>query len=94
MQVPQNPSQEEFLRLLGGEGRLFANFTYWMPDVNILNSLTLEFLDRAPHFPILKGFVGFWQKNLDGKLYSVEYDFEPHLSVRDFRHVSGEFFIN
>ena len=49
-----------------------AEILYHMPDhPKILQSYVWQEFDIAPHFPVLKKFLEFWNKTLDGKLHSV-----------------------
>lgn len=49
-----------------------AEITYHIPDhEGLLQQYVWQELDLAPKFPVLHGFLLFWQKNLDGKLHSV-----------------------
>jgi uncharacterized protein Usg len=49
-----------------------AEILYHLPDQpNLLQSYVWQDLDLAPRFPILHRFLGFWTRELDGKLHSV-----------------------
>jgi len=49
-----------------------AEILYHMPDYpDFLQSYLRQEYDLAPKFPILKKFLGFWHRSLDGKLHSV-----------------------
>ena len=49
-----------------------ADILYHMPDhPGLLQSYVWQDLDLAPEFPTLRGFLAFWQRELDGKLHSV-----------------------
>ena len=44
-----------------------------MPDhPSLLQSYIWQELDVPPTFPVLYRFLDFWEKKLDGKLYSVK----------------------
>lgn len=50
-----------------------AEIIYHMPDhYHLLQSYIWQELDLAPNFPVLKGFLDFWERSLDGKLHSVK----------------------
>lgn len=50
-----------------------AEIIYHMPDhYSLLQSYIWQELDLAPDFPVLKEFLDFWEKSLDGKLHSVK----------------------
>ncbi len=58
--------------LLQGYGLTTAEILYGIPDYPaILQSYTWQDYDLAPQFPKLRGFLNFWQHNLDGPLFQV-----------------------
>jgi uncharacterized protein Usg len=49
-----------------------AEIIYRMPDhPAVLQSYIWQELDLAPHFPMLKKFLDFWTRNIEGKLHTV-----------------------
>jgi uncharacterized protein Usg len=49
-----------------------AEILYHLPDhPAVLQTYIWQEYDLAPKFPILRGFLDFWQLKLDGKLHSV-----------------------
>jgi len=49
-----------------------AEILYHMPDhQNLLQTYIWQGLDQVPHFPRLKFFLEFWERELDGALHSV-----------------------
>jgi len=49
-----------------------AEILYHLPDhPDLLQSYVWQDLDLAPGFPVLRKFLDFWNRNLDGKLHSV-----------------------
>ncbi len=49
-----------------------AHIYYFRPDYeHWLQEYVWQELDVAPRFPVLRKFLHFWEKNLDGKLHSV-----------------------
>jgi len=49
-----------------------AEILYHMPDhPDLLQSYIWQELDLAPQYPVLRKFLEFWTRNLDGKLHSV-----------------------
>lgn len=60
------------LMLLEGYRLTTAEILYHMPDhPALLQSYVWQELDVAPKFPVLKKFLDFWDKELEGKLHSV-----------------------
>ncbi len=49
-----------------------AEILYRLPDhPAVLQSYIWQELDLAPQFPILRRFLEFWHKEIEGKLHSV-----------------------
>jgi uncharacterized protein Usg len=49
-----------------------AEIIYRMPDhPAVLQSYIWQELDLAPDFPMLKKFLDFWTRNIEGKLHAV-----------------------
>jgi uncharacterized protein Usg len=49
-----------------------AEILYRLPDhPSLLQTYIWQDLDVNPDFPVLKKFLAFWERSLDGKLYSV-----------------------
>ena len=50
-----------------------AEILYHMPDhPSLLQTYVWQDLDIAPKFPVLQGFLQFWESRLDGRLHSVK----------------------
>lgn len=62
------------LRLMLQDYRLTtAEILYHLPDhPSLLQSYIWQELDLAPQFPVLHKFLGFWEKEIEGKLHSVK----------------------
>ena len=59
-------------RQLGDQRLTTAEILYHLPDhPALLQTYIWQDYDSAPHFPTLRKFLDFWQRNLDGKLHSV-----------------------
>lgn len=49
-----------------------AEIIYHLPDYpDLLQNYIWQDFDLAPDFPVLRRFLSFWQKNLDGRVHSV-----------------------
>jgi uncharacterized protein Usg len=49
-----------------------AEILYHLPDhPEILQTYIWQDLDIAPRFPVLRKFLDFWHRELDGRLHSV-----------------------
>lgn len=65
--MPQQPEH-----LLPARHLTTAEIFYHLPDhPQLLQSYVWQALDLAPRFPRLTRFLGFWEKNLDGRIHSV-----------------------
>lgn len=62
----------QFRRQLEGYGLTTAEILYRMPDhPKILQSYLWQEYDLFPKFPVLRKFLEFWERTLDGPLHSV-----------------------
>ena len=62
----------EFRKQLEGYGLTTAEILYRMPDhPTLLQSYIWQDYDLFPDFPVLKGFLDFWVRTLDGPLFKV-----------------------
>lgn len=69
-----------------------AEITYRLPDYpSVLQTFIWQHDDLAPEFPVLRRFLAFWEKNLDGKLHSVRVARRDLAGAADWRHATGEF---
>ncbi|MFO1242670.1 MAG: aspartate-semialdehyde dehydrogenase [Rickettsiales bacterium] len=50
-----------------------AEILYRFPDhPSLLQTYVWQDLDLTPDFPVLKKFLHFWEKEIEGKLFSVK----------------------
>lgn len=76
----------ELGRLLKGYRLTTAEIIYRMPDhPELLQSYVWQELDLAPEFPVLRKFLEFWQRNLDGKLHTVRVATASLIKPAEFR---------
>ena len=68
-----------------------AEILYHMPDhPALLQSFIWQDLDMAPEYPVLKRFLDYWQRNLDGKLHSVKLGSKGLIAPAEVRLVGAE----
>ncbi len=80
--------------MLRGYSLATAEILYRMPDhPNILQTFLWQEYDLFPKFPRLKKFLGFWVKNIDGPLHSVQIAHQKLIKPTEFRHINHEFVI-
>ena len=62
----------DFARQVAGYGLTTAEILYRMPDhPEMLQTYVWQEYDIAPRYPVLRKFLDFWQRELDGPLHSV-----------------------
>ena len=72
-----------------------AEILYHKPDHPwFLQTYLWQDLDKAPEFPVLKKFLTFWEKNLDGKLHTVTVASQGLIKPAEFVYAKGEFYIH
>lgn len=78
-----------------GYGLTTAQILYRMPDhPAFLQTFVWQEYDLFPNFPVLKKFLAFWQRELEGPLFSVTVAHARLIKPSDFRAVRGEFYLN
>jgi uncharacterized protein Usg len=69
-----------------------AEILYHMPDhPGLLQTYLWQELDQAPDYPVLRRFLDFWQRNLDGKLHSVRLASQTLITPGELRHATADF---
>ena len=69
-----------------------AEIIYHLPDhPGLLQTYVWQELDIAPRFPVLCGFLDFWERNLDGKLHTVRVASAKLIKPAEFRFAAGVF---
>ena len=66
-----------------------AEILYRFPDhPALLQSFVWQELDLAPKFPTLKKFIEFWNRELDGKIHSVNVMQAAIITPHEFRLIN------
>jgi uncharacterized protein Usg len=74
-------------RQLGGYRLTTAEILYHLPDhPGLLQSYVWQDLDLAPRYPVLRGFLDFWTREIEGKLHSVRVGSIDLISAGTWRH--------
>jgi uncharacterized protein Usg len=64
-----------------------AEILYHLPDhPHLLQTFIWQHLDIAPEFPILRRFLDFWMRNIEGKLHSVKVARASIITPAELRH--------
>ena len=72
-----------------------AEILYRLPDhPAILQSYIWQELDIAPKFPVLRKFLTFWERELEGKLYSVKVASSELIRPAQFTSCKGELLVH
>jgi len=81
--------------LMSGFRLTTANIFYHLPDhPSLLQTYLWQEYDKTPDFPELKGFLDFWERELDGKLHSVTVESCEIIKPSDFSKVDHEIILN
>jgi uncharacterized protein Usg len=76
----------DFARQLEDYRITTAEILYRMPDhPSVLQTYVWQDLDLAPEFPVLRKFLDFWEKNLDGRLFKVRVAHSDLIRPAEFR---------
>ena len=80
----------DFIRQLAGYGLTTATILYRMPDhPKLLQTYIWQQYDLAPRFPVLKDFLDFWKRELEGPLHSVTVAHSRLLRPAEIVNVNG-----
>jgi uncharacterized protein Usg len=64
-----------------------AEILYRLPDhPAVLQSYIWQELDLAPRYPVLRKFLDFWERELDGRLHSVRVGSVGVIGAGEWRH--------
>ncbi len=81
---------EAFVMQLQGYRLATAEIIYHMPDhPHLLQSFIWQQYDLAPGYPVLKRFLAFWQKNLDGAIHTVRVASADLIKPAEIRTLNG-----
>jgi len=81
-----------FIKQLEGYGLTTAEILYRMPDhPHLLQTYVWQDYDVAPRFPVLNGFLAFWQNKLEGPLHSVKVAHSRLIRPAELKMAAGEF---
>jgi len=85
----------EFRLQLQGYGLTTAEIHYRLPDhPNLLQLYIWQEYDLAPDFPTLRGFLEFWNRELEGALHSIRVAHQGLIRPSEWRAVDGIIALN
>lgn len=77
-----------------GYGLTTAEIHYHVPDYpRLLQLYVWQEYDLAPEFPTLKGFLDYWERDLEGALHSVRVAHHRLIKPSEWQAASGVFTI-
>ena len=85
----------EFRKQLEGYGLTNAEILYRMPDhPALLQSYIWQEYDLFPKFPVLRKFLDFWSRSLDGPLFKVSVAHSRLIKPAELKALDGEFHLH
>jgi uncharacterized protein Usg len=76
-------------RQLQGYRLTTAEILYHLPDhPAVLQTYIWQELDMAPGFPVLRKFLDFWTREIEGKLHSVRVASVGLIAPSEIRHTA------
>jgi len=88
MEAEGMQTETGFRRQLDGYRLTTAEILYHLPDhPAVLQSYVWQDLDLAPRFPVLRRFLDFWSREIDGRLHSVRVGSVKLVSAGEWRQV-------
>jgi uncharacterized protein Usg len=83
---------EDFRKQVLGYGLTTAQILYRMPDhPSLLQTYVWQNYDLCPRFPELFRFLAFWQKKLEGPLFSVQVAHSSLVRPAEIKAIDGVF---
>lgn len=81
-------TRSDFEQQLDGYGLTTAEILYRLPDhPGLLQAFFWQEYDRAPDYPVLRGFLDWWRREIDGLLHSVRVGHKALIGPADFQPV-------
>lgn len=81
--------ESQLQRQLRGYRLTTAEILYHLPDhPGVLQSYVWQELDISPRFPILRRFLDFWVREIEGRLHSVRVGSVGLVSPAEIRHTA------
>jgi len=84
-----------FARQLAGYGLSTVQIHYYLPDhPSLLQAFVMQQYDVAPGFPELDRFLGYWRREIEAVLHSVQVAHNRLIGPAEWRAVDGVITIN
>jgi uncharacterized protein Usg len=80
----------DFVRQIEGYGLTTVEIHYHLPDYpTLLQMYAFQQYDEAPTFPILKKFLEYWNREIEGPLHSVRVAHKRLIGPQEWRAIDG-----
>ncbi len=84
-----------FQAQVAGYSLTTAEILYRLPDhPSLLQTFVWQEYDIHPRFPRLKGFLDFWTRNLEGKLYRITVAHRQLITPAEVKLINGDYRLN
>jgi uncharacterized protein Usg len=81
--------ESQMQRQLRGYRLTTAEILYHLPDhPGVLQSYVWQDLDISPRYPVLRRFLDFWAREIEGRLHSVRVASAGLISPGEIRHTA------
>ena len=88
-------TDRDFGAQLAGFSLTTAEILYRLPDYPaLLQSFIWQEYDVHPRFPRLKGFLDFWTRNLEGRLFRVTVAHKKLITPAEVKLIAGDYRLN
>jgi uncharacterized protein Usg len=95
MRKDHRMADADFKRQLQGFSLTTAEIVYRLPDhPSLLQTYVWQDYDLHPLFPKLKGFLGFWMQNIEGRLHKVLVAHNQLIRPSELRLIDHDFKLN
>ena len=69
-----------------------AEILYHLPDYpTVLQSFVLQKYDLAPRFPVIQGFLDYWEREIEARIRSVRLANVDLVGAGDLHYADGRF---
>ncbi|MCJ2178664.1 usg protein [Novosphingobium sp. 2580] len=80
----------DFIRQMEGYGLTTVEIHYFFPDhPKLLQLFAFQQYDEAPTFPVLRKFLDYWAREIEGPLHSVRVAHKKLIGPQEWRAVNG-----
>lgn len=88
-------AHRDFGLQLSGYSLTTAEIIYRLPDhPELLQQFIWQEYDVHPRFPRLRGFLDYWSRNLEGKLFKVFVAHKKLITPAEVKLIAGDYHLN